>query len=256
MRGEPFRRQLRSRRILRLKAQRQRVVDWAARHRYRRLWSQSQVKRHYLETVRCGVVHVEHGPIKNGAGRRTRLRYGPGFRPHLVMCRNTRRWMRELTSMTTFDRFNIKVVAGIGLCGAAIALSPDAAAAPLKTGGYACIQGAAGEVGAPAVAGGPAGAGGPVVAQVCVPPAPAGAPIVGMAGAPAVAPVPAAAPIPAGAPLPVGAPLIALGPVGAPVPGAVLTDLAGGPGGKGAPTGPAPAGGPVPGQPLPPGPPQ
>ena len=45
--------------------------------------------------------------------------------------------------MTTFDRFNIKVVAGVGLCGAAIALSPDAAAAPLKTGGYACVQAAA-----------------------------------------------------------------------------------------------------------------
>jgi len=53
--------------------------------------------------------------------------------------------------MTTFDRFNIKVVAGVGLCGAAIALSPDAAAAPLKTGGYACVQAAAGEVAAPAV---------------------------------------------------------------------------------------------------------
>ena len=57
--------------------------------------------------------------------------------------------------MTTFDRFKIKVVAGVGLCGAAIALSPDAAAAPVKMGGYACVQAAAGEVAAPAVAGGP-----------------------------------------------------------------------------------------------------
>ena len=56
--------------------------------------------------------------------------------------------------MASFDRFSIKVVAGVGLCGAAIALSPDAAAASLKTGGYACMQGAAGEVAAPAVAGG------------------------------------------------------------------------------------------------------
>ena len=45
--------------------------------------------------------------------------------------------------MTIFDRFNIKVVASAGLCGAAIALSPVAAAVPLITGGYGCIQGAA-----------------------------------------------------------------------------------------------------------------
>ncbi|MBY0387699.1 MAG: hypothetical protein K2X56_06245, partial [Mycobacterium pseudokansasii] len=47
--------------------------------------------------------------------------------------------------MTVFDRFNLKVVAFAGLCGAAIALSPDVAAAPLKTGGYGCVQGMAGE---------------------------------------------------------------------------------------------------------------
>jgi hypothetical protein len=44
-------------------------------------------------------------------------------------------------------------------------------------------------------------------------------------------------------------------PVGAPVPGAVLTDTAGPLGGKGQATGPAPTGGPVDGQPLQPGPP-
>ena len=55
--------------------------------------------------------------------------------------------------MAAFDRISFKVVAGVGLCGAAIALGPDAAAAPLKMGGYACMQGAAGAVGAPAVAG-------------------------------------------------------------------------------------------------------
>lgn len=60
--------------------------------------------------------------------------------------------------MTVFDRFNLKVVACAGLCGAAIALSPDVAAAPLKTGGYGCVQGMAGEAGAPA-AGGAAAAG-------------------------------------------------------------------------------------------------
>ena len=55
--------------------------------------------------------------------------------------------------MTIFDRSNIKAVAGVGLCGAAIALSPDAAATPFMTGGYACIQGTAGET-APAAAAG------------------------------------------------------------------------------------------------------
>ena len=60
--------------------------------------------------------------------------------------------------MTIFDRFNIKVVVSAGLCGAAIALSPDAAAAPLKTGGYECIQGAAGGAASLVAAGGPVAA--------------------------------------------------------------------------------------------------
>src|SRR5271169_484280 len=120
---------------------------------------------------------------------------------HLLLCGKCPNVDRELTSMATFDRFSIKVVAGVGLCGAAIALSPAAAAAPLKTGGYACMQGAAGEVAAPAVAGG---------AAAC---AAAGAPIAEMSGAPVVAPVAAGAPIPAGA----GAPLPAPIPAGAPI---------------------------------------
>ncbi len=62
--------------------------------------------------------------------------------------------------MTIFDRFNIKVVASAGLCAAAIALSPDAAAAPFIDGGYACIQSSAGGAAAPAAAaGGPAARG-------------------------------------------------------------------------------------------------
>ncbi|MGA9674756.1 MAG: beta-xylosidase, partial [Mycobacterium sp.] len=60
--------------------------------------------------------------------------------------------------MTAFDRFNIKAVGIAGLCGVAMALCPDAAAAPpIKTGGaYACVQGMSGEVGAPGAAGGAA----------------------------------------------------------------------------------------------------
>ena len=50
--------------------------------------------------------------------------------------------------MTIFDRFNIGVVAaGAGLCGVAIALSPDVAAGPLTTGGYGCVQGTADQAG-------------------------------------------------------------------------------------------------------------
>lgn len=162
--------------------------------------------------------------------------------------------------MTTSDRFKVKVVAGAGLCGVALALSPNAAAVPLITGGYACVQGLAGESAAPA----PAGA--PVVAAVCTPPTPAGAALSDTAGAVPVAPVPVGAPVPAGAGAPVGAPVLPAGagaPVGAPVlagapapGGALLTELDGGFGGKGVPTGSAPTGGPVSGQPILPGPPE
>src|SRR6201992_4274203 len=136
--------------------------------------------------------------------------------PRLLLCGKCPNVDRELTLMASFDRFSIKVVAGVGLCGAAIALSQDAAAAPLKTGGYACMQGAAGEVAAPAVAGGAAGAG-PAVAGGAAACAPAAAPLAEMSGAPVAAPVPAGAPVSAGAPaplVPAGAPL----PAGAPVP--------------------------------------
>ncbi|MGB8207194.1 MAG: hypothetical protein WCF69_06195, partial [Mycobacterium sp.] len=95
--------------------------------------------------------------------------------------------------MTTFDRSKVKVVAGAGLCGAAIVLSPNAAATLFMTGGYACVQGLPGETAPAAVAGGP------VVAAVCAPPVPGEAALSGIAG-PAGAPV--AAPVPAGAPVP------------------------------------------------------
>src|SRR5271155_5825942 len=88
--------------------------------------------------------------------------------------------------MAIFDRLNIKIVAGAGLCAAAIALSTDAAAAPLIPGG-ACMRGQSGEVGAPALAGGTlAGAGAPLPA--------AGGPAAGGPVPAAGGPVPAAAP--------------------------------------------------------------
>src|SRR5271166_3057266 len=162
--------------------------------------------------------------------------------------------LKGLRLISIFDRFGIKVVAGVGLYGAAMALSPDAAATPRKKGGYSCVQGLAGETAPAAVAGGP------VVAAVCVPPAPVGAALSGAGGPAAAAPAGAGAPVPAGgggpvpvgapAGLPVGAPVIA----GAPAPGGALLTGAGGPAGKEAPTGTPPTGGPAARQPILPGP--
>src|ERR1700731_3535996 len=108
--------------------------------------------------------------------------------------------LKESTLMTVFDRFNITVGAIAGLCGAAMALSPDVAATPLKTGGYACIQGQSGEVGAPAaggpLAGGAPAAGGPAAGG----PAVAGGPLAG--GAPAAGGPAAGGPAAGGGPAP------------------------------------------------------
>ena len=96
--------------------------------------------------------------------------------------------------MAIFDRFGIKVVASAGLCGAALVLSSDAAAAPLKTSGYECLQGAAGAAASPVAAAGPAAAGGPVAAAGGPVPAagcsPASAPLSDMAGVPLALPGP------------------------------------------------------------------
>src|ERR1700678_1255821 len=89
--------------------------------------------------------------------------------------------------MTIFDRFNIKLVASAGLCGAAIALSPDAAAAPLITGGHACIQGLSGEAGPLAAAGAPLAAAGAPLAAAGAPLPAAGPPLPATGG-----PLPAA----------------------------------------------------------------
>ncbi|SPM33245.1 proline, glycine, valine-rich secreted protein [Mycobacterium rhizamassiliense] len=181
--------------------------------------------------------------------------------------------------MAIFDRFNIKVVASAGLFGAAIAMCPDAAATPLKTGG-ACIQGQAGDIaplpaaggvagagaGAPAAAGACGAAGTPAMSVIGAAGACGAAPMTDMAGVPMAFPgpvpvVPLAPPIPlvppvpvvpagvpVGAPLPIGAPLVAMG---GDAPGAPLIDMSGV---KDAPMGPAPTGGPIAGQPIQPGP--
>src|SRR6185295_12636918 len=105
-------------------------------------------------------------------------------------------------TMAIFDRFNIRLVAaGAGLCGIALALSPNVAAAPLKTGGYECLQTPAGGVGvvdtAVGAAGGvptAAGGAGGVPTAACVP----SAPVSEMAGVPLAlpGPVPVVAPAP------------------------------------------------------------
>ena len=160
----------------------------------------------------------------------------------------------------TTRRFTHKVVVSVGFCGAALAMIPNAAAAPLKTGGGYCIEDAAGAAGAPVAVAGAAGAPvlcAPVADMAGVPlavpgPLPLGAAAIGAPVPMVVPPVPVGVPpVPvgaaAGAPIPVGAPIL-----GAPVPiGAPILDMAGG---KGAVTGPAPAGAPVAGQPIMPGP--
>jgi hypothetical protein len=57
------------------------------------------------------------------------------------------------------SRFTIKAIAGTGFLAAALALIPDAQAAPFKTGGYDCVADSAGIAqSAGAVDGAPAGA--------------------------------------------------------------------------------------------------
>src|SRR3954470_9472478 len=150
--------------------------------------------------------------------------------------------MKESTSMAIFDRSNIRLVAaGAWLCVIAIALSPEAAAAP--PGGNECFEGK-GEVctaSAPlaGMAGIPMALPGPVPAAPAVPVIPAAPPIPVLPMAPPVPVVPMAPPVPVApgppAPVPAAAPLAG---------GAGFTDVAG-LGGKGAPTtGPPPAGAP------------
>jgi hypothetical protein len=95
------------------------------------------------------------------------------------------------------DLFGITVTAGAGLCGAALAFSPGAAAAPLPTGGPTCTEQMA-ALGAPVANAAP-----PVPAVLPGPPVVAGAPPGAVpAGAHIAAGVPAGAPVaPAGSPL-------------------------------------------------------
>ena len=207
--------------------------------------------RHHLKTMRCGASRATSALLQL-------------FQP-LIEGRQMRLWgarVRELRLLTILSRFDVKVVAIAGMCGAAVALSPAADAVPLNTDGYACIETAAGDAMAPAAAAGCNPASAPLNDMAGIPMAlPGPIPVPAAAPVPVGAPVPLGAPVPVGAPLPVGAPVPLGAPVGAPVPlgapvaaGAPLIDMAGGLGGKGAPTGPPPPGALQPGQPILPGP--
>src|SRR5258705_2379009 len=102
-----------------------------------------------------------------------------------------------------FDLCSTTVLASAGLCGAALAFSPSAAAAPLPTGGPACLQQQSGLAAAPieqmsgsAV---PAAAGGAAAAPACI------EQMAGLA-APVVLPGPPVPPAPVPASLPPWAP--------------------------------------------------
>ena len=139
--------------------------------------------------------------------------------------------------MKIFDRFNTALLVSAGLCGAALAFSPGAAAAPLPTGGPTCVEqmsGLAGAAAAPAAL--PAVLPGPPPAVIPPPLLPPGVPLL-PPGVPALPPgVPALPPV-----LPPGAPLI--GPLAAGAPLAVDPPVMGAGilAGKGVPTAPSPA---------------
>ncbi|OBF43433.1 hypothetical protein A5746_00565 [Mycolicibacterium conceptionense] len=155
--------------------------------------------------------------------------------------------------MTTFARITVKAAVGVGLCAtavtAAVALSPLAAALPFKTGGYKCVDAAAGVPGVPCAAPAVEAAGVvPAAAPAAVPPVPVAPPPVAPPPI-GVPPVPLAPPVPVVPVVPAGAPVAAApAPVAAPV-----AVAAGAPSGKGVPT-VSPGGGPGAGTPTLPGP--
>ncbi|MEV0671412.1 hypothetical protein [Mycobacterium sp. NPDC050441] len=155
--------------------------------------------------------------------------------------------------MTTFANITVKTAVGAGFCltavVAAMTLSPHAAALPLKTGGYKCVDGAAAP-GAPCAAPAVEAAG---IAPAAVPPVPLAPPPV------APPPVPLAPPPPIVPPVPLAPPPVPVVPAAAPVPAAPapiaapVVIAAGTATGKGVPT-VSPGGGPVAGTPTLPGP--
>ena len=139
-----------------------------------------------------------------------------------------------------YVRFTIKTLAGAALCVCATALSPHAAAAPLLTGGYKCVDQMAGAAGAAAGCSATSVEASGLVAPVAAPVVPMAAPVppVPLGVPPVVPPVPLGVPpVPLGPPpggLPVGAPIPIAAPLAAPLAaGAVVADMSAT--GKGAP---------------------
>lgn len=150
-----------------------------------------------------------------------------------------------------FDRFPVKGVVTIGLCAAAVALSPYAAASPLKTGGYNCLDKASGAAGpCSAIADEASGLAAPVLG------APPGPPLAPPPVVPPLAPPPLVPPPLGPPPVPPVVPPLAP-PVGAPLApaaaGAAISEASGIASGKGVPTDPQTTGGPAEGVPTLPG---
>lgn len=80
-------------------------------------------------------------------------------------------------ALRIIDRFCVAIVAGAGLCGAALALSPGAVATPFATGGANCLETQAG-FGALPIAGAPVVLPGPIPVAPVVPVVPPVPPIV------------------------------------------------------------------------------
>lgn len=152
-----------------------------------------------------------------------------------------------------FDRFPIKGVVTVGLCAAAVVLSPYATAGPLKTGGYNCLDKASGAAGpCSAIADEASGLIAPAAGALPGPP-PVVPPLAPPPVVPPLAPPPLVPPPvppvvpPLAPPVPVGAPLA---PAAA---GAAISEASGVASGKGVPTAPQTTGGPAAGVPTLPG---
>lgn len=139
--------------------------------------------------------------------------------------------------LRNFARFNVTIVVGAGLCGAAMTFSSDAAAVPPPLGGPTCLEQMAGTAfpvdgaaPAPLALPGPPVAGGPPIplgAPAPLVPAGAGAPVAAPGAAPIetmAGPVPRTGKgVPSAPAMPASAPVVLPGPLPAPTePPAVL----------------------------------
>lgn len=122
----------------------------------------------------------------------------------------------------SFDRFTLSVLAGAGLCAAALASSPYAIADPLVQGGYNCIEEMSG---LPCVA--------PAVQSAAIVPAAAPGPVAPVVPAAPVVPVVPVAPVVPAVPAAPVVPVVPAAPVVPVAPAAPIIPASGVPTGKG-----------------------